>query len=49
MCTDTAAGSTPQMRKALRIAIPLLGVPAAGIFVGALVLARRISPLSDED
>ncbi len=49
MCTDAAAGSTPQMRKALRIAIPLLGVPAAGIFVAALVLARKMSPVPDED
>jgi hypothetical protein len=44
LCRDTAAGSTPQMRRALRIAIPLLGIPAAGIFVGILALARRIDP-----
>jgi hypothetical protein len=44
LCRDTTAGSTPQARKALRIAIPLLGIPAIGIFAGALVLARRIKP-----
>jgi hypothetical protein len=42
LCRDTTAGSTPQARKALRIAIPLLGIPAIGIFAGALVLARRV-------
>ena len=41
LCRDTAAGSSPQMRKALRRAIPMLGVPATGIFLGILVIARR--------
>lgn len=44
LCRDATAGSAPQVRRALRIAIPLLGVPAIGIFAGALVLARRIKP-----
>jgi len=44
LCRDTTAGSTPQARKALRLAIPLLGIPAIGIFAGALVLAGRIRP-----
>jgi hypothetical protein len=44
LCRDTTAGSTPQARKAMRVAIPLLGIPAIGIFGGALVLAKRIKP-----
>lgn len=44
LCRDASAGSTPQARKALRLAIPLLGIPAIGIFAGALVLARRVKP-----
>jgi hypothetical protein len=44
LCRDTTAGSSPHVRKALRIAIPLLGIPAIGIFAGALVLARKIKP-----
>jgi hypothetical protein len=44
LCRDATAGSTPQARKALRLAIPLLGIPAIGIFAGALVLAKRIKP-----
>ncbi len=44
LCRDATAGSTPQARKALRLAIPLLGIPAIGIFAGALVLARRVKP-----
>jgi hypothetical protein len=42
LCRDATAGSAPQARKALRLAIPLLGIPAVGIFAGALVVARRI-------
>jgi hypothetical protein len=44
LCRDTTAGSTPQARKALRLAIPLLGIPAIGIFAGALLLARKVKP-----
>lgn len=44
MCRDATAGSAPQTRKALRRAIPLLGLPAIAIFAGSLVLARRIQP-----
>jgi hypothetical protein len=43
-CRDATAGSTPQARKSMRIAIPLLGIPAIGIFAGAIVLAKRIKP-----
>jgi len=42
LCRDATAGSAPQARKALRIAIPLLGIPAIGIFAGGLALARKI-------
>ena len=44
LCRDATAGSTPQARKALRLAIPLLGIPAVGIFAGALMLASRVKP-----
>jgi hypothetical protein len=43
-CRDATAGSAPRARKAMRIAIPLLGIPAIGIFAGAVVLAKRIKP-----
>ena len=41
MCRDTTAGSAPQVRAALRRAIPVLAVPAIALFVGFLVVARR--------
>jgi hypothetical protein len=44
LCRDATAGSTQQARKALRLAIPLLGIPAIGIFAGALALARKVKP-----
>lgn len=47
MCRDATAGSAPQTRKAFRRAIPLLGFPAIAIFVGTLVLARKIQPGRD--
>ncbi len=48
-CRDTTAGSAPQARKSMRIAIPLLGFPAIGIFAGAVVLAKRIKPGSSSN
>jgi hypothetical protein len=39
LCRDATAGSAPQTRKALRLAIPLLAIPAIGIFAGGLVAA----------
>ncbi|MBW4025769.1 hypothetical protein [Acidipila rosea] len=44
LCRDTTAGSSPRAQQGLRRAIPVLGVPAAGIFISALVIARRIKP-----
>ncbi|AXC14920.1 hypothetical protein ACPOL_5674 [Acidisarcina polymorpha] len=44
LCRDATAGSPPQVRKALRRAIPLLAVPALAIFSGVLVIARAIPP-----
>jgi hypothetical protein len=41
VCRDTTAGSAPQMRQGLRRAIPILGIPAAALFVGILVLAGK--------
>jgi hypothetical protein len=46
LCRDATAGSAPQARRALRRAIPLLGIPAIGIFAGTFLLARRIRPKS---
>jgi hypothetical protein len=43
-CRDTTAGSAPQARAGLRRAIPILAIPALGIFIGTLVLARRTGP-----
>jgi len=49
LCRDATAGSTPQARKALRLAIPLLGLPAIGIFAGVLILAKRTRPGSGSE
>jgi hypothetical protein len=43
-CRDTTAGSAPQTRAGLRRAIPILAIPALGIFIGTLVLARKTGP-----
>ncbi|GGH11102.1 hypothetical protein GCM10011586_29680 [Silvibacterium dinghuense] len=44
LCKDTTAGSAPRAQAALRKAILVLGIPAGGIFVGLLLVARRFSP-----
>lgn len=44
LCKDTTAGSAPIVRQSLRRAILILGLPAGAIFIGILVLARRIKP-----
>jgi hypothetical protein len=41
MCRDTTAGSAPQVRAALRRAIPVLAIPAIALFLGFLAVARR--------
>ncbi len=41
-CRDATAGSAPQVRAGLRRAIVALVVPAGGIFVAVLVIARKI-------
>jgi hypothetical protein len=41
MCRDTTAGSVPQIRAGLRRAIPILAVPAIGLFIAFFVVARR--------
>lgn len=43
-CRDMSAGSAPQARAGLRKGIMVLGIPAAGIFAGILVLAFKIKP-----
>jgi hypothetical protein len=49
LCKDSTAGSAPIVRQALRRAILILGFPAGGIFIGILVLARRIKPRETPD
>ena len=44
LCKDSTAGSAPRVRQSLRRAILILGLPAGGIFIGILVLARKIKP-----
>jgi hypothetical protein len=41
MCRDTTAGSAPKIRAGLRRAIPILAVPAIGLFIAFFVVARR--------
>ena len=41
MCRDTTAGSAPQVRSALRRAIPMLAIPAIALFIGFFAVARR--------
>ena len=47
MCRDTAAGSAPQVRKSLRRAIPVLGIPAATLFLAMLGVALRFRTQPD--
>jgi hypothetical protein len=47
LCKDATAGSAPRQREALRHAILILGIPASGIFLGILIVARKIKPQED--
>jgi hypothetical protein len=47
LCRDTTAGSAPHVRQSLRRAILILGLPAGGIFLGILVVARKSKPRED--
>lgn len=47
-CRDMSAGSAPQARAGLRKGILVLGIPAAGIFAGILILAFKTKPRPDE-
>ncbi len=47
-CRDISAGSAPQARAGLRKGILVLGIPAAGIFLGILGLAWKIKPREKE-
>lgn len=47
LCRDTTAGSAPKTREGLRRGILVLGLPAAAVFVGILVLAFKIKPRED--
>jgi hypothetical protein len=49
LCRDTTAGSAPRARQGLRRAILVLGVPAGAIFLGILVVAKRIKPRENLD
>ena len=44
LCRDATAGSAPRVRQGLRRGVIALGIPAGVIFVGVLVLARRMKP-----
>jgi hypothetical protein len=44
LCKDATAGFAPRQRQALRRAILILGIPAGAIFLGILILARKIKP-----
>jgi hypothetical protein len=44
LCRDTTAGSAPRVRQGLRRAILVLGVPAGAVFLGILIVARKIKP-----
>lgn len=46
MCRDTTAGSAPEIRAGLRKAIPVLAIPAIGLFIAFFVVARRIDVLN---
>ena len=46
MCRDTTAGSAPEIRAGLRKAIPVLAIPAIGLFVAFFVVAHRIDALN---
>ncbi|HVJ07062.1 MAG TPA: hypothetical protein VM554_01625 [Acidisarcina sp.] len=47
MCRDTAAGSAPQVRRSLRVAIPVLGIPALVLFLAMLGVAFRFRAKTD--
>jgi hypothetical protein len=47
LCRDTTAGSAPRIRQSLRRAILVLGLPAGAVFIGILVVAKRIKPRED--
>ncbi len=48
ICRDATAGTAPQMRSALRKAIPVLGLPALGIFSAIVTFAIRRDTAHDE-
>jgi hypothetical protein len=49
MCRDTTAGSAPEIRAGLRKAIPVLAIPAIGLFVAFFVIARRMDAFNGVD
>ncbi len=44
LCRDATAGSAPRVRQGLQRGILVLGLPASGVFLGILVIARRMKP-----
>jgi hypothetical protein len=48
LCKDATAGSAPRAREGMRRAILVLGIPAGAVFLGILVIARRIQPREEE-
>ena len=49
LCKDATAGSAPKARQGLRRAILVLGIPAGGVFLGILFIAKRIKPREHEE
>jgi hypothetical protein len=44
LCRDSTAGSPAAVRQGLRRGILALGLPAAAIFFGILLVARQVQP-----
>jgi hypothetical protein len=40
-CRDNVAGSAPMVQKGFRRAVPVLGVPAIGLFAGILMVGWK--------
>lgn len=47
-CRDMTAGSPPQVRAGLERGILALGIPAAAVFAGILILALKMKPHDEE-
>jgi len=48
LCRDASAGSAAKAREGLRRGILVLGLPAAAVFVGILIVAWKMKPHEEE-